>query len=118
MSYIQEGPLSHLSKEQLMTELIIHSDIKDRVNSDFSNTVSFGESHIHWIVSALVVPEQDNDTNAATTSGRKTLDECLNEVKERKDEWEDMWNGRQRKLEKLSQGESIEEETTFEVSRT
>ena len=111
MSYVQEGPLSHLSKEQLKTELILHYDIKEKIPSDYLDTVSFGERYIHWIVSPPDGHQEESDVVHS-----RPLEECLAEVKERKEEWDEMWQDRLKKLEKLSQGEIEEEQSSFEVS--
>ena len=106
MSYVQEGTLSHLSKEQIKTEMIIHSDMKERVNKMFSDTVAFGERFIDWLKSPLIAKE-DTTADSSTPAEKlncQPVEECLAEVKERKVEWEEMWEDRLKKLEKLADG--------------
>ena len=115
MAYVQEGTLSHLSKEQIRTEMIIHSDIRERVIKDCQDTVTFGENFLRWVV----LPLTGNDDNTVGSDNASTcapVAECLAEVKERKVEWEEMWNERLNKLQKLADGGAQAEHGTSEVN--
>ena len=114
MAYVQEGTLSHLSKEQIKTEMIIHSDIRERVIKDCQDTVTFGENFLKWLVLPL---SGDDDTTAGSddASTCAPVAECLAEVKERKVEWEDMWSERLNKLQKLADGGALAEHSTSEI---
>lgn len=122
MSYVQEGSLSHLSKEQVKTEMIIHSDIRERVITDCNDTVIFGENFLKSL--ALPLNEQSaslsstQDAPEGSASAQSTcapVAECLAEVKERKMEWEEMWNERLTKLQTLAYGGAQVEHSTSEV---
>ena len=114
MAYVQEGSLSHLSKEQIKTEMIIHSDIRERVIKDCQDTVTFGENFLKWLASPLT--GNDTITGEVDSSTGSPVAECLTEVGERKVEWEEMWKERLRKLQKLADGEAQAEHSTSEVS--
>lgn len=114
MAYVQEGTLSHLSIEQLKTEMIIHSDIRERVIRDCQDTVTFGENYLKWLAAPPIAGADDAATAGSDAAGSDAA-ECLAEVKERKVEWEEMWNKRMNKLEKLAGGEAQVEHSTSEV---
>ena len=115
MAYVQEGTLSHLSKEQIKTEMIIHSDIRERVIKDCQDTATFGENFLKWVAMPLT---GSDDTTAGSdhASTSAPVAECLVEVKERKVEWEEMWNERLNKLQKLVDGGAQAEHSTSEVN--
>jgi hypothetical protein len=115
MAYVQEGTLSHLSKEQIKTEMIIHSDIRERVIQDCQDTVAFGENFLKWVV--LPLTESDDATAGSDDASTcAPVAECLAEVKDRRVEWEEMWNERLNKLQMLADGGAQAEHSTSEVS--
>lgn len=99
--------------------MIIHSDIRERVIKDCQDTVTFGENFLKWV--ALPLTDKDDTTVGSEgegVAGCAPVAECLAEVKERKVEWEEMWNDRLQKLQKLADGEAQTEHSTSEVEKT
>ena len=96
-------------------EMIIHSDIKERVLQDFSHTVKFGEDFLNWIQSPVIAKDDSPGASLKDKPCCQPVEECLAEVKERKIEWEEMWEDRFRKLQKLADGEAPEHSSS-EVS--
>lgn len=115
MAYVQEGSLSHLSKEQLQTEMIIHSDMKERIFNDCEKILTYGQNFLR----SLVLKINGNDHSTVDSNGVSVcapVAECLTEVEKRKVEWEGMWNERLNKLQKLADGGAQTLHSTSEVS--